>query len=311
MYGPRLERLPDSVFGGRPVQQRITFVIFVLVVSGVRSLPAAFNYSSIGSTYSQDFDSLASSGTDIQWTNDATIVGWSLYRVAAANDATPVPLTLYDASDGSAESGRFYSFGTGNDRALGGIGSGTFGYPGDQAAPIPINATAGWLTASFTNGTGIELSQFTVGYDGEQWRDAGDNEPPYAQTMELQYGFGTDFSTVSSWNSPGGSFDFTSPVFTTTAGAIDGNGVGRIAGLGGTISSVSWQAGETLWLRWVVKNDSGLDHAMAIDNFSLNAAAAVSAVPEAGALLTVGLVGLFAVIAACAGKRLGINLLQD
>ena len=64
-----------------------------------------------------------------------------------------------------------------------------------------------------------------------------------------------------------------------------------MAGLGGTISGLSWQAGETLWLRWVVQNDSGFDHALAIDNFSLNAAAAVSAVPEAGSMLTVGLGG--------------------
>ena len=148
---------------------------------------------------------------------------------------------------------------------------------------------AGWLAASFTNGTGVEVNQITVAYDGEQWRDAGDNEPPYAQTMEFQYGFGSDFSSVSTWNSLGGSFDFTSPVFTTTAGAIDGNVAGSVAGLGGTISDLSWQAGETLWLRWVVQNDSGFDHALAIDNFSLNAAAAVSAVPEAGSMLTVGL----------------------
>ncbi len=273
-------------------------------------MPAAFNYSSIGTTYSQDFDSLASSGTDISWTNDTTIAGWSLYRVAAGSDPTPVPMTFYDASAGTADSGRFYSLGTDADRALGAIGNGTFGYPGDQASPIPINSMAGWLAASFTNGTGVEVNQITVAYDGEQWRDAGDNEPPYAQTMEFQYGFGSDFSSVSTWNSPGGSFDFTSPVFTTTAGAIDGNVAGSVAGLGGTISDLSWQAGETLWLRWVVQNDSGFDHALAIDNFSLNAAAAVSAVPEAGSMLTVGLGGLVAFALVWLGNRVGVNVLN-
>ena len=65
---------------------------------------------------------------------------------------------------------------------------------------------AGWLAASFTNGTGVEVNQITVAYDGEQWRDAGDNEPPYAQTMEFQYGLGSDFSSVSTLEFAGRQF---------------------------------------------------------------------------------------------------------
>ena len=44
----------------------------------------------------------------------------------------------------------------------------------------------GWMAASFTNNTGGQLTQFTVKYDGEQWSDAGDNGPPYAQTMNFE-----------------------------------------------------------------------------------------------------------------------------
>jgi hypothetical protein len=125
------------------------------------------------------------------------------------------------------------------------------------------------------------LTKFTLAYDGEQWSDAGDNGPPYAQTMQFEYGVGTNFSTVSSWTAPGGNFNFTSPVFTTTAGPVDGNAAGRVPSLGGTITDLSWLPGTTLWLRWVERNESGLDHALAIDNLSFSAG--LSAVPEASA----------------------------
>jgi hypothetical protein len=35
------------------------------------------------------------------------------------------------------------------------------------------------------------------------------------------------------------------------------------------LAGLDWQAGQTLWLRWIERNDSGNDHALAIDNFSL------------------------------------------
>jgi MYXO-CTERM domain-containing protein len=55
---------------------------------------------------------------------------------------------------------------------------------------------------------------------------------------------------------------------------VDGNNAGAVAGLGGTIGGLEWAAGETLWLRWVERNDAGSDHGLAIDNLSF------SSVPE-------------------------------
>jgi hypothetical protein len=43
--------------------------------------------------------------------------------------------------------------------------------------------------------TGAALDSFTVGFDGEQWRDGGNTT---AQTMVLEYGFGSAFNAVSS-----------------------------------------------------------------------------------------------------------------
>jgi hypothetical protein len=221
-------------------------------------------------------------------------------------------MAFYDTSNGSATQGRFYSFVTNADRALGGLGNPNFGYITDRATSIPINQPAGWMAASIANNTGGTLTRFTLAYDGEQWSNAGDNEPPYAQTMKFEYGFGPSFSSVSTWVAPTGNFTFTSPVCTTTAGPIDGNGIGRVADLGGIITNRTWQSGTTLWLRSVESNGSGADAAMAIDNFSFSGG--LSVVPEAGAIsfsclvccsfgLTAG--GRYAIRWFCRRKSLG------
>jgi hypothetical protein len=270
---------------------RLTTLVAAISICGSSAtfLLAAIDYSSIGSSYSQSFDTLAATDIGHSWTNDSTIPGWSLFRVTTGTDSTPFSMSQYDATDGSAGTGRFYSFGaTGDgDRALGAIGGGNFGNEGDRATGIGVGAAGGWIAVSLMNSTGSALSQIMVGYDGEQWRDAGDNEPPSAQTMTFEYGLGSSFASVA-WTAPGGSFDFISPVFTTTAGPVDGNTAGRVSDLGGTIADLDWQAGSLLWLRWVERNDPAFDHGMGIDNFSF--AAGLTAIPEPGAFLFVALV---------------------
>jgi hypothetical protein len=283
---------------------RILLLSVLVLVGGVRISRAAIAYTLAGSTYNQNFNTLVSSGNNFVWTNDSLIAGWSLFRVASNTDATPVAMHFYDASDGSATTGRFYSFGTSSDRALGGIGNGIFGYPSDLVSSLAINKPAGWMAASFSNSTGTQLTRFTVAYDGEQWRDGG-NGPDSAQSMNFEYGFGTDFSTVSIWTAPGSSFNFTSPVFTSTAGPVDGNNAGLVANLGGTVTNLAWQAGDTLWVRWIEQNDAGADAGLAIDNFSFSAN--LTAVPEAGAFalgaLVSATIGGLAIVKSLSDKR--------
>jgi hypothetical protein len=247
------------------------------------SVWAAIDVSSIGSVYNQDFNSLASSVGPIDWTNDSdpTLPGWSLYRVTSNTNSTPFPIVRYEVSNGSADSGRFYSFGTDSDRALGGIGSGFFGDgPGTSQTNVNNSAIAGWIAVSFHNDTSTTYDQITVGYDGEQWRDAG-NVPSVPQTMVFEYGYGNTFASVGTWIQPGVDFNFAAPEFSETAGMIDGNSDGLDADLGGPIPNQNWTPGQTLWLRWIERNDNVLDHGLAIDNFSFS----VTVVPEPGAFL--------------------------
>jgi len=216
---------------------------------------------SFSGSYSQNFDALNSSGSnsDLAWTNNTTLPGWYLFRQPAPGQA----LTIYRSSRGNDNTGNFYSFGiTGeSDRALGGIGSGGEYFDNPDSGNI-----AGWIAFAAKNTTGTTINHLTISFAGEQWRNGGNAT---AQTMVLEYGFGSSFTTVPTWTAPGSGFNWTSPVATTTAGIVDGNVAGRVAGVGGALSGLSWAHNDTLWLRWVERNDTGHDHGLAIDDFSL------------------------------------------
>ncbi len=273
--------------------------IAVLVVAGSLAparLMAQISYTTAGSTYTQNFDSLdsANGNTNLTWTNNTTLPGWFLFVQPAPGTA---PAT-YRSSIGNDTTGSFYSFGqalpNNADRAFGSIASGGtyFGSPSS-------GSIAGWSAVGITNNTGMMLEQFTIQYDGEQWRAANTN----AQSLVLEYGFGSSFTTVAAWIAPGSGFNFTSPNL-TTGGAINGNdAANRVAGLGGTISDLEWNVGDTLWIRWADFNDAGNDHGLAIDNFSF------TAVPEP---TTLTLIGLASIAVGYVGYRRRKNLmLQD
>ena len=238
----------------------------LIAVAAVVALPAhaAIEITTAQPTYSQSFDSLAASGSANPWANDSTLPGWSLINSQGATVPT------YAADTGSSNAGFFKSFGLDGDRALGGVGSGGT-YFGSPAS----GAVAGWIAVAFHNGTGAALDGFNLAFDGEQWRNGGNTS---AQTMNLEYGFGPSFDLVT-WTAAGSAFAFTSPVIGATAAAVNGNVEGLVANLQGSIAT-SWAVNDTLWLRWVERNDVGNDHGLAIDNLRFG----VSAVPEPGAL---------------------------
>jgi hypothetical protein len=261
----------------------------LFLAAAVLSSQAAVSISSAGSPYTQTFDTLAVTGS--AWNNGSTLPGWSLF----SQPSPGTPIATYAAGNGSSTTGSFYSFGaTGSsERALGGVGSGG-AYFGSPAT----GAIAGWIAVNFINASGGTFDGFNVLWNGEQWRNGGNSTP---QTMAFEYGFGASFGAVSSWTAPGGGFDFTSVVNTATAAAVDGNVAGLAAGLGGPVSNLTWNDGESLWLRWAEINDAGNDHGLAIDDFSF-AATAPASVADGGttfALLGMTLVGLSAV-----GRRL-------
>jgi hypothetical protein len=254
------------------------------VASGAQ---AAINISDPSEVITQDFNALATSGSANVWSNDVTLPGWSLVTAAGG------PIASYRADNGTSNAGAFYSFGAAGstERALGGVGSGGT-YFGSPAA----GTIAGYIAFAVTNASGVAFTAFNLAFDGEQWRNGGNTS---AQPVVFEYGFGSAFGTVATWTPAGTGFDWSSPVFSSTAAIVDGNAAGRVAGLGGDVA-VSWQPGETLWLRWTERNDFGNDHGLAIDNFSLS----VTPVPEPGtAALVLGGLGLLAASARRRSRR--------
>ncbi|MCT7976985.1 putative Ig domain-containing protein [Laspinema olomoucense] len=209
--------------------------------------------------YFQNFDSLAANGTTHAWTNHFTLPGWYLFRQPLPGTA----ISFYDVNNGSNPRGSFYSYGLTNqsDRALGGLGSG-----GDYFSRPASEKIAGWIAFAATNTTGLPINSITLNFDGEQWRSGANTT---RQTRRLEYGLGATFETVTNWTTPGENFDFTSPIARETLDEVDGNTEGLRANLGGTIPDLTWGNNQTLWIRWVTLNESGHDHGLAIDNFSL------------------------------------------
>jgi hypothetical protein len=209
---------------------------------------------SLAAPYAQNFDTLASSGTANPWADDSTIAGWYSTR------------TTYIASNGASNTGALYSFGaTGNaERALGSVASG-----GTDTVRFG---------ARFTNDTATTIVSVSVAYTGEQWRNGG-NTTQHALSFDYQVGASVTSLTSGTWT-PVTALDFTGPIATSTAGALDGNASANRVAISHTFA-VSIAPGHEIMLRWSDPNDAGNDHGLAIDDLTVTASAATVDDPPA------------------------------
>jgi uncharacterized protein len=200
------------------------------------------------SAYTQDFDSLANSGTSNTLPGD-----WLIAESGANANAT------YTAGSGSGIGGDTYSFGaTGStDRALGGLRSGSL---------IPSFGT------SFTNNTGSSISTFNISYIGEQWRLGAAGR---ADRLDFQYSTDATSLTTGTWIDVD-TLDFTTPTTTGTVGLRDGNIAANRTALSGNITGLSINNGSNFWIRWTDLDVTGSDDGLAIDDFSISPTVAVA-----------------------------------
>ncbi len=229
-------------------------------LSRLPSAQAQVSLTTLGSSYTQDFDTLATSGTANAWADNSTLSGW--YAQFASVPTNP---TTYRADAGGSATGAIYSWGTGTatERAFGSVSSGT---PGTILNAVRL-----------VNNTGSTITSLVVGFNGEQWR-AGGCTPlpctPLAQKLDLQYqvapaGTITDANTPTTGWLDHDPLDFTSPTpGTSTAAALDGNAAANRAALASTIT-VTVNNGEEIWLRWSDINDASNDHGLSIDDLSV------------------------------------------
>lgn len=206
------------------------------------------------SPYTQDFNSLVSSGTGT-WSDNTTITGWY-----TKTDLTS-SITTCNANTGSTTTAGLYSFGTTSviDRALGYVPSNAFfGAAGTGK---------GYLGLRLKNNTGSPITSLTIVWTGEQWRKEN-NAASHSLALSYQTGSIITDLTAGTWTSTGSTF--TSPIIgATTATALDGNAAAnRTAAITKTIT-VTLAAGNEIMLRWEDLNDSGNDHQLAIDDVSV------------------------------------------
>ena len=249
-------RLISPRFSARRVLFVSFFLLAAVAISYVASPSSALtnngSITTLEAPLTENFDTLASTGTGITWTDNSTIPGWYSSRVT------------YNSGTGSSNTGALYSFGIAGtnpvtDRALGSVGSGGTG-------------SVFW-GVRFVNNTGNTITSLDVNYIGEQWRTGGSSTatPSVAQTADFQYQV-ANAGVITSANAPTtgwldhDTLDFTSPIFGTTVGAaLDGNAAANRTAKSSTIS-VTVAPGQEVWLRWRDIDHPNNDHGLAVDD---------------------------------------------
>ncbi|MBA4292647.1 hypothetical protein C0431_06710 [bacterium] len=213
-----------------------------------------------GGTYTQNFNSLPSTGS-ATWTNNSTLVGWS-----AITDAT-ASITTVGAGVGTSTTAGLYGFGiaSASDRAIGFVASNAF---------TGASSTGrGYIGVLIQNTSSDVLENIVVGYTGEQWRKENNSS---ANALSFSYSLNNTSLTSGVYNfvNPMG---FASPITgATSATALDGNQNANRAVLSTSLTGVSLNPGDTIMIRFIDLNDSGNDHILAVDDFNFSA----EAVPE-------------------------------
>lgn len=230
-----LERSRISMFG------LLLALAALLMLGQARPTFAAPNAAiSLSSPYTQNFNTLATSGTSNSWADDSTLTGWYASQ------------TTYIASGGTSNSGGLYSFGNSTDaeRALGSLGS-------NSVSTIIYGAR-------FVNDTGNPVTALQISYTGEQWRNGGNTT---AHKLDFSYQIGATNLTVGTWTDVD-ALDFTGPVATATAAAINPPATAVVSH---TITGLNVANGQEIWIRWFDTNDTGSDHGLAIDDLTITA----------------------------------------
>lgn len=237
-----------------PLRAAFCIAAALILLSLPTRVVAQLGYS--GGVVSQNFDTLPNAGeftfsgkgpyilTDIPLLANGT-TGWSLYQ----NSGTPL---RFLPGDGSDDLSSFYSFGGfgGTERALGHISN------------SGRNARFHWV---LRNDSGSTITEFTIAFAGEQWRDGGSGNP---NEMRFYHRINSTFPNLTSTagDQQENALTLFSPVSGGPSGELDGNAPGNRTELSGTISGISWAPSEFLTLRWQDREDPGSDDALAIDD---------------------------------------------
>ncbi len=216
---------------------------FLSIALALTSIDAQISITSSSFSYTQDFSTLATTGT-----SSALPTGWALLeKGGAAADQ------VYAANNGASNSGNMYSMGSGADRALGALRSGSL-------SPL--------YGVGFVNNAASSITSMNVSYLGETWRSARATSIP--DTIFVEYAIGaTGIDTVNGTWVRIPQLVYTSPATSATSVA------GSTAPLSSTtitstLSSINIPTSSTIYFRFVDGNPAGSDDMIGIDDFQIS-----------------------------------------
>jgi hypothetical protein len=260
------------------VKLNITFVLpfFAMTAAGLPMATAAVSYTAEGQLVTQDFNALPAVNTTLLGTGvvgfQAALPGATEWEVARRGGTAGTDTAI---NVSYATGGRYYSAGSDvSDRAVAALGSGSF---------------FGAVGTSLVNDSGVTLTSFTVSYAHEIWAVQGTSTQNATEDrMAFAYGFSGGAATAGNYLTSASlialaDLDAVSPASNMVLGAVngdnpnrqrDGNSAAFRTVKTATVSGISWEPGQSLYLRWSDTDSSGFDATQGIDDF------AFSAVPE-------------------------------
>ncbi|GEM_PF-1186367 len=208
------------------------------------STPAVtISLTTLGAPYTQNFDSLVSTGT-----SSVLPAGWYISESGANANST------YTAGTGASNTGDTYSYGdaSSTERSLGSIRS--------------SNLIPSW-GAGFTNNTGSTITHMQIMYTGEQWR-LGYTPRTAPDTLKVQLSTDAVNITTGTWTTYEG-LAFYSPLLSGTIGPITGNDAGHRTTLTYTLTGVAIENGNSFFIRFLDADVANADDGLATDDFSI------------------------------------------
>lgn len=205
---------------------------------------------SFAGSYAQDFDNLLPTpvpGSNLSLPYAQVLPqGWDVAETGTNFNFN----TRVDSGSQATGDSFLYGAAGSNERGLGSQGSGSL--------------TAVRYGVALTNTTSSIISELTVSYIGELWRNGVANT---VNTLTFDFSDSATSIGTGTYTAFTG-LDFVAPEVATT-GALDGNLPANQVNVSGVLSGLTWAPGSTIFLRWTDLDTTGNDDGLAIDGLSI------------------------------------------
>lgn len=212
-----------------------------------------FSLTGTNPMYTQNFNTLdTTSGVS----SSNLPIGWSIFETGTSVNVNN-QYSGYISTGNPASTGDSYSFWSSTNNFDISLGS------------LAANSIVSHLGIKFTNNTGAPITSMSISYKGKQWRLGTATQ----HTDSLLFVYSTnannvnDVATTTTWTSYN-TLSLQSIIQLGTIGFLDGNLTANNTTISGSLP-VSIANGGSIVIKWIDKNISGNDDALAIDDINI------------------------------------------